>query len=250
MINRTEASASWNPGFTAAQYEAFAEELERDLGQIASLVMVNTMTSMERLYALRKVCEYVSAFPMDGIFVECGVWRGGSTILAAATFRQNAAFRPIEAFDTFAGMTEPGLQDIDWTGRTAASRLNHDPLRLSNVWAMASRQIFESNFAKVGYPSGLLTIYEGDVRETITSWDPKPIAILRLDTDWYETTKLELCTFWQHIVPGGFVIVDDYGYWQGARQATDEFMATLPTVPLALRVDHSGLLLMKPPVRR
>ena len=241
------SGTSWNVGYKPAQYHAFADELMQAIGWPAELIFSNTMTSLERISALRSVCEYVSQTQMEGALVECGVWRGGSTIVAATTFQRTGRTRLIEVFDTFTGMTEPGVNDIDWTGRSAKSRLNDDPHRRSNVWAVASRDVFEENIAQINYPKELLNVFEGDIRQLVNEWHPKPIAVLRLDTDWYETTKLELSTFWEYITPGGFVIIDDYGYWQGARQATDEFLATLTRVPLAIRIDYSGVLLMKSP---
>jgi O-methyltransferase len=83
----------------------------------------------------------------------------------------------------------------------------------------------------------------GDIVETIKV--PSPIAVLRLDTDWYESTKFELETFYPHVSPGGYVIIDDYGHWKGCKQAVDEFLALNPGITLTT-IDYTGRYFIKP----
>lgn len=236
-----------NPGFEQGQYAVFLEELRERLGDDLALCAPASMTSLERMHALVQAIEYVCSNHIGGAFVECGVWQGGSTMLAARTFLRCGCLRPLHVFDTFAGMTHPESTDVDWRGRPAQQRLDEDPNRRGNVWAVASKTDFEANFDRTRYPREQLHIHAGDVRETLPKWTPAEIAVLRLDTDWEELTRLELDVLWPQVTPGGVVIVDDYGYWRGCRSATDEFVANLAAKPLALRVDFAGLLLIKGP---
>ena len=74
---------------------------------------------------------------------------------------------------------------------------------------------------------------------------PEQIAILRLDTDWYESTKTELEVLYPRLAPGGICILDDYGHWQGARQAVDEYFSHNQPRPLIMPVDFSGRIFIK-----
>jgi hypothetical protein len=201
-----------------------------------------TMTSIERRYHLLNAVRYLVRNRIHGSIVECGVWRGGSMMLVASTLRQHdAADRDLYLFDTFAGMPPPGNLDVDFRGRSATDRLEDDEARHaeSHVWAVAPRKHVEANMESTGYPSHLVHFVEGLVEETVPERAPKIIALLRLDTDWYQSTLHELVYLWPRLVRGGVLIIDDYGYWEGARQAVDEFLADLPEPVLLHRVDNT-----------
>ena len=199
-----------------------------------------TMTPIERRFHLLSAVRYLVRYRIDGSIVECGVWRGGSMMLVAKALKQyDAADRDLHLFDTFAGMPPPEDVDADFAGRSAADRLEEDKPRYadSDVWAIASRQHVEANMASTGYPSHLLHFVEGLVEETVPAHAPERIALLRLDTDWYKSTLHELVYLWPRLVRGGVLIIDDYGYWKGARKAVDEFLAALPEPVLLHRID-------------
>jgi hypothetical protein len=97
-----------------------------------------------------------------------------------------------------------------------------------------------------GYPSNKIHFIKGPVEETIPRQMPSPsIALLRLDTDWYESTKHELIHLFPRLSAGGILIIDDYGHWAGARQAVDEYFAGLPEKYFFHRIDYSGRLIVK-----
>ena len=83
------------------------------------------------------------------------------------------------------------------------------------------------------------------MEETIPGRAPERIALLRLDTDWYESTRHELEHLWERLEPGGVLIIDDYGHWAGAREAVDEFFAKRSDAPLLTRVDYTGRIGVK-----
>src|SRR5260370_37827560 len=193
------------------------------------------MTSIERMYALRHATRCVLQNRIPGELVECGVWRGGSMMLVAHTLlRLGITDRELWLYDTFAGMPPPSAEDIqEMSGRPASEILGeHAKSDDDPFWGIASRTIVEQNLRHTGYPFDRIHFIEGDLLTTIPSQTPSQIALLRLDTDWYASTRHELHHLYPRIAEGGVLIVDDYGYWRGARNATDEYLATLPLRPL------------------
>jgi hypothetical protein len=86
---------------------------------------------------------------------------------------------------------------------------------------------------------------KGKVEETIPGTLPKEISLLRLDTDWYESTLHNLVHLYPLLRKGGILILDDYGHWQGARKATDEYFARENIIPFLSRIDYTGRLYVK-----
>lgn len=199
-----------------------------------------TMTSPSRIYGLCLAVDYVSRSGVLGAIVECGVWRGGSAMAAALTLqRVRDTDRRIVLFDTFTGMTTPTERDRDYAGQTAAALLA-DGDEASPIWAVASLEEVRENLASVSYPS--LDFVAGDVLKTIPSAAPGQIALLRLDTDWYESTHHELVHLLPRVAPGGVLIVDDYGHWSGARQAVDDYLAATGRRLFLCPLDYTGRL--------
>jgi hypothetical protein len=200
-----------------------------------------TIVSPERAYATYKACRYASRYNIDGCFAECGVFKGGMAMLAAAVFAKYAgAARDIFLFDTFTGMTAPSEVDMSRHGVSAAS---YPPEMVKSELEEVTR-----NMAQTSYPLHRLHFIEGDVCATLRKLPnvPDKIAILRLDTDWYESTRAELEVLYEKVTPGGVVLVDDYGYWQGARKAVDEFIERLPYPVYLCRTDDCGIEFVKP----
>jgi hypothetical protein len=129
-------------------------------------------------------------------------------------------------------------------GTPAAELLERSP-RTARVWAEASLEDVRAGMAETGYPAERVHYHVGPVEETIPGEAPQTIALLRLDTDWYESTRHELEHLYDRVSPGGVVIADDYATWQGARKAVDEFLertgAPLLLVPIA-----AGRIAVKP----
>ena len=205
-----------------------------------------TMTTPPRVYALARAVEYVAAREIPGAIVECGVWRGGSMMAAALTLlRLGVIDRDLYLFDTFTGMTPPSDEDVRGSGERAADLLAAEGPE-SDIWAIASLEDVRDAVLGVGYPVERIHFVKGPVEETLPARAPDEIALLRLDTDLYASTKHELVHLYPRLARGGVLILDDYGYWQGARRAVDEYLSER-NVPLLLnRIDNTGRLALKP----
>jgi hypothetical protein len=184
-----------------------------------------TMTSKEKKYALYLATRYVVENDIPGAIVECGVWRGGSMHIVARTLDAiGDTSRELYLFDTFEGMTPPSDKDLTFSGKPVADLLDSRP-KTAKIWAVASLDDVKQGFEQVPYPTDKIHFIKGPVEETLPEQAPDKIAILRLDTDWYESTRHELLTMYDRLSPGGVLIIDDYGSYQGAKQAVDEFIA-------------------------
>jgi hypothetical protein len=202
-----------------------------------------TMTSPERRYALWQAARHVGGLPGD--YVECGVWRGGSSMLAALTFAANGDDRGLWLYDTFEGMSEPTARDVDVSGTRVADDWERHRAEDGPVLARATLDDVKANMASTGIPGERVRYVQGKVEDTIPADVPEQIALLRLDTDWYESTRHELEHLWPRVVAGGVLIVDDYGHWAGAREAVDEYFDGRPDRPLLARIDYTGRIGVK-----
>ncbi|MDH2391136.1 TylF/MycF/NovP-related O-methyltransferase [Streptomyces sp. HNM0663] len=205
-----------------------------------------TMTSAEKLNALIHSVRYVAQHRIPGDVVECGVWRGGSMMAVARTLLEaDDTSRHLHLYDTFEGMSEPSDHDRRHDGRSAAEMLAASP-RSSGVWAYASLEDVQQAMGKTDYPTELIHYHRGKVEDTIPKHVPDRISVLRLDTDWFESTRHELAHLWPRLVPGGVLLLDDYGWWEGARRAVDQWLEESGVPLLLLRMDE-GRLAVKPP---
>ena len=229
------------------QRDGLPDVPERDR-QLINDVRPYTMTSPERIFGLASATRWLVDSGLSGAVVECGVWRGGSMMAVAKTLLDaGAPDRDLYLFDTFAGMTAPTEHDVDLRGKSAAARFaDLADGEQSSAWCRAGTDDVRSNLALTGYPERLIHLVPGMVEETIPDAAPDTIALLRLDTDWYASTRHELVHLWPRLVPGGVCIIDDYGHWQGSRQAVDEYLAEQNLTVLMHRLDYSGRLLIKP----
>ena len=205
-----------------------------------------TMTTPPRIYALTRAVEYITARQVPGAIVECGVWRGGSMMAVALTLlRLGVTDRELHLFDTFAGMTAPTDEDVRRSGEHAADLLLRDAPD-SDIWAVASLEDVRNAVLGLGYPSERIHFVQGRVEETLPANAPGKIALLRLDTDWYASTKHELEHLYPLLERDGVLILDDYGYWQGARRAVDEYIAENDVRLLLNRIDNTARIALKP----
>lgn len=222
-------------------------DIAPDVWPIIDRVRPYTMTSLERINALCEAVRYVTTARVPGAFVECGVWRGGSTMAALLALMQFAdTGRDIFLYDTFEGMAPPTFRDRAVSGQTAAELLAASSRSAEDsVWCYASLDDVRSNVLGTGYPHELVHFITGKVEVTIPHTVPESIALLRLDTDWYESTKHELEHLYPRLTAGGVLIVDDYGHWQGAREAVDEYFAQRGEHVLLNRIDYTGRIAVK-----
>jgi hypothetical protein len=245
MINpdRLRRSAPPRPGGRLAS--EVPNHYDAEVKRIIRAVRARTMTAHEKLHALVIATRYIVDHGIPGDLVECGVWRGGSMqAVAHALLERGVTDRDLHLYDTFEGMTEPTDADRSMDGTPAAELLERSP-RTARVWAEASLEDVQAGMAETGYPAERIHYHVGPVESTIPSEAPETIALLRLDTDWYESTRHELEHLYDRVPPGGVVIADDYATWQGARQAVDEFLAQT-AAPLLLVPIAAGRIAVKP----
>lgn len=233
---------------TRYEMETGITNLEPEFHSIAEKIRRYTMTSYERMYALFKATQYICEAGIPGHIVECGVWRGGSMMLVAHTLlRRGVVDRDLHLFDTYEGLPKPDEDlDVDIWGNRAidgwiAKRTRDD----ASHWAEASEEEVRSNLFATGYPQSRLHFVKGMVEETIPLHAPEQIALLRLDTDWYQSTKHEMEYLYERISLHGILIIDDYGHFQGVQKAVDDFLAKKRVPILLNRIDYSGRLAVK-----
>ena len=220
----------------------FRIDIEREFFALWEQVEAYTMTSIERGYALYKAVEYIIEKNIPGCFAECGVWKGGSCMLSALTaLRLGASDRQIYLYDTFTGMPEPSEHDrVAWNNQSMRERGTED---LAS-WAVPADEVMQ-DLLSTGYPAEQIKLVQGKVEETLQRNVPERIALLRLDTDWYESTAYELEVLYPRLSPGGVLIIDDYGHFTGARKAVDEYFSTSGSNIFLSRIDYTGRIGVK-----
>lgn len=249
------------------QFGAFAERYEPIYRAVRDL----TMIGRRGVYANLEAVDYICGNSIPGSIVECGVWRGGSVkamVMGLTYHGQND--RKVYLFDTFEGMVEPGEHDAEPSVRDksfdalrdkiqqnsdqqeSGSTLIHRVWRTKqqaghNDWCFASIEEVRSNLSDVDYPEENLHFIKGDDRKTVPAHAESigPIALLRLDTDWHDSTRVELEHLYDRVVSGGVVIIDDYGYWSGQKKAVDTFFASRGQAPLLTRIDATKRMMIK-----
>jgi O-methyltransferase len=225
--------------------QALSKDYDDEAARTIAAVKPWTMTSPEKLNALILTVRHIAKHKIPGDIVECGVWRGGSMQATARTLLETGdTSRHLYLFDTFEGMPPPTEEDIRHDGRSAADLLATNE-RTSGVWAVASLEDVQDGMSHVAYPEDQIHFVPGLVEDTLPDKAPEQISVLRLDTDWYASTKHELETLYPRLVSGGVLLIDDYGWWQGSRQAVDEFLDQTGEQLLLLRM-ATGRIAVKP----
>jgi O-methyltransferase len=225
----------------------FPPDFSQDYIETILAVQPYTMTSPERIFSLVEAVKYIVNNNIQGDIVECGVWKGGSMLAVAQSLAKlGDTSRHLYLFDTFEGMTEPTNKDIDFSGASASSLLEKDKKEDENsIWCYAPLESVKKTLQNASYDNHKLHFIKGKVENTIPYQAPERIAILRLDTDWYESTRHELIHLFPRLSAGGVIIIDDYGHWQGARQATDEYIHQNNIKILLNRIDETGRIGVK-----
>jgi O-methyltransferase len=207
---------------TAEQQVRFVDDEARTIiGKVAS----RTMTDTVRLFGMIEALRYIVRVGVPGAIVECGVWRGGSMQAAALTLLESHdTERELHLFDTFEGMPPPSDVDVRLKDGQTAEEIMRTNDKDTAVWAVAELDDVQQGMVETGYPSEKVVYHQGRVEETIPDEAPDQIALLRLDTDWYESTRHELDHLYDRLSPGGILIIDDYRYWEGSYRATHEWL--------------------------
>ncbi|MBK8926561.1 MAG: class I SAM-dependent methyltransferase [Crocinitomicaceae bacterium] len=227
----------------SSHHENVKDITEQEFWDIYNFCKPYTMTSVERMYALYSSVKYILSTTNNGAFVECGVWRGGSSMLIAKMLvNRKIVNRKIYLYDTFEGMSEPTDKDIDISGLRADKMLEQNKdNRETSLWCLADLRDVKNNMKQTNYPGANIIFIQGKVEDTIPENICKEgISILRLDTDWYESTKHELIYLYPKLEVGGVLIIDDYGHWAGCKKAVDEYLEENKINILLNRVDYTA----------
>ncbi|GAA4337954.1 TylF/MycF/NovP-related O-methyltransferase [Flaviaesturariibacter amylovorans] len=250
MLKKIVSRLARNMGYRLTPMEAaetditkqYPDFFEPEFWEIYRLCKPYTMTSVERMYSLFRSVSYVLEARIPGDFVEAGVWRGGSSMVIASMLRKRGITdRKIFLYDTFEGMSEPTEADVDFAGARADVLLKeNESNKEESVWCLADLADVQQNMRRTALPESQVVYVKGKVEDTIPGTIPAgAIALLRLDTDWYESTRHELEHLYPRLSANGVLIIDDYGHWGGCRKAVDEYFAG--KAPLLLhRVDYTG----------
>ncbi|MBM3882988.1 MAG: macrocin O-methyltransferase [Verrucomicrobia bacterium] len=239
-------------GFDVVPYSkdrtpVFPPDFDPESIEIIRAVRPYSMTTVEGLFALVQAVKYVAQEDIPGGIVECGVWQGGSMMAVALTLKR-LGIEGIELFlfDTYEGMTRPSALDVNVTGERASEKFERRRTSAnSSEWCACPVETVQQNLARTGYSMEMVRLIKGPVEDTIPGSAPQQIRLLRLDTDWYESTRHELQHLFSRLSAGGVLIIDDYGHWRGSRQATDEFLAQNHVNLLLNRVDYTQRVAVK-----
>jgi len=246
-LTHSVAAGGTNEGSVADHLRGTVRDVDADIERTCAVVRPYTMTSPQRVVALCEATRYISANRIPGNVVECGVWRGGSMLAAARTLLQRGdTQRTLWLYDTFSGMTPPTAEDRRGVDHIDAVALLAAQERSAPVWAVADLEDVRRTMSLCDYPADRVRYVVGPVEETIPGTAPEQIALLRLDTDWYASTRHELIHLFPRLAPGGVLIIDDYGDWEGARKAVDEYLAGVDKPVLLTRIDHTGRMAVVP----
>lgn len=228
------------------------QDLSEADSRIIQSIRPYTLTSVLRIEALLQSVRFCVERKITGSFVECGVWKGGSVMAMILQLQaMGIEDRDIYLYDTFDGMTEPSEMDTSPFEAPALETWWDSSSRNETAWArFFSEDVFNEEGVRAllestGYPVERLHFVRGKVEDTLPAIVPEKIALLRLDTDWYESTRHELIHLYPRISTGGVLIIDDYGHWDGARKAVDEYFAEIEEPMLLNRIDYTGRLAIK-----
>jgi O-methyltransferase len=227
----------------------FPVDFEPEVVKMIRNARPHTMTSDARLYQLIQCVKYIVQNDIPGDLIECGVWRGGSVLAMIQTLLLlGTKNRTIHLFDTFSSedILTPAESAIpeDRPFNSSRDQLERDLAGIGFDISVDLSHV-KSLMSSTGYPSEKVRYHVGRVEDTLPKFKLPGIALLRLDTDWYASTRLQLETLWDGVSAGGVVIFDDYGFWEGHKLAVDEFLASRQLRPLLSRVDESCRFVIK-----
>jgi O-methyltransferase len=226
--------------------QAFRPDMEEEFKAIHKKCKKFTITSVQKMYSLYTVTKYVVEHNIPGDMVECGVFQGGSSMIVALTLKNLNDFeRKLYLYDTYTGMTKPGKEDTNYRNEDVEGIWRNHQRENYNTWAYAPLEEVKKNLCSTGYPKENIKFIKGMVEETIPNVIPDKIAILRLDTDWYESTYHELLHLFPRLSMHGVMLLDDYGCLKGARKATDQYLHENNIKILLNRIDYSGRIAIK-----
>ncbi|MGA2192676.1 MAG: TylF/MycF/NovP-related O-methyltransferase [Nitrospirota bacterium] len=231
-------------GFPRKVYE------EEGLSRAAIMTVAdNTMTSYERMVTLWQQVRYLDRANIPGALVECGTWRGGACGMMALSHMSHGKppHRELHLFDSFEGLPEPDKDKDGGKAIELAEGRAEGSLSAIGCCVGSLEENRRLMHEVIKYPESLTSYHVGWFQDTVPGFSRQagPIALLRLDGDWYDSTKICLEAFYDLVVPGGIIVIDDYGYWSGCRRAVDEFVAKLDRLPFLNHIDISARYIIK-----
>lgn len=219
---------------------------------IAEIAPSHTMIGVERLRTLISCAYEIADREIEGCVVETGTWRGGSLALMDWALRRRGQKRNLIAFDSFEGLPPPGENDPDSAMKAYApgwcAGTREDVIRAQRVLGSDAA----SGYRGVEPPEegARLRLVKGWLEDTLPTAELEPIALLHVDVDWYDSVYCALEHLWDHVVPGGIVIFDDYTRWEGCDRAVADFFSKRGVDPSILHLSgRHGAWLRKPPAK-
>ncbi len=222
---------------TTKFYGIFGNKELKTKQKLTRFLLPYTMGGWKALENAFEVVQLIEKNKVPGVIIECGVAEGGTAAMMALTSRAlGNKTRHFWFFDSYEGLPEPTAED--YKGTKAGNFVQ--PLTKGSCLG-SIEQVSELLFGKLDLPKDKINLVQGWFQDTIAVNKDKikTISILRLDGDWYESTKIPLENFYSHISPGGCVIIDDYATCFGSRKATDEFIEQ-NSINTTLRPDGRG----------
>jgi len=221
-----------------------------DNNKIYEIVKPYTICSKKRTFATINAVKHVIENKLFGDLVECGVYKGGQIMAMILTLNNYTEERDVYLYDTFKGLPEPELWEkkiLSKTGSKAVDKFNALKRQDgTSGWCRSEIEEVEKNMFSIPYNKNKIHFIKGLVEDTLHSNKHTNISVLRLDTDFYSSTKIELEILYPKLVNGGMLIIDDYGHWSGAKQAVDEYIND-NNLDLEFIVDDStGRTIIKP----
>lgn len=234
-------------GVEITRYRKYPEDFSAEKNNIWDAVKPYTMTSPERIGVLVDAVRHLVNNKVEGAMVECGVWKGGSSMAVALTLKAlGVKDRELYLYDTFSGMSAPTEADVSpFWGKASDTFSRKKTSDDASNWCRSSLNEVRGNLSATGYPAEMLHFVEGKVEDTIPDTVPEKIALLRLDTDWYVSTKHEMEHLFPRMADNAILIIDDYGCWEGARKALDEYIQENQLCLFLVRIDSSAYVAVK-----
>lgn len=218
------------------------EEINKDENEFIKISLKYSNTNKIRMWSLIQSLKHVKKLNLDGDLVECGVYKGGNLILMDKISQSLKLNKKIYGYDTFEGMVAPSIHDKKFYGKSGLD-IFKEKKESKIPWMESSIDEVKTNISRYCNLSQFRLI-KGKVEDTLLDINnlPEKISILRLDTDFYESTKIELEILYPRIVKYGILIIDDYGSWTGCRKAVDEYFNNQNNLIL---IDHGCRMMIK-----
>lgn len=193
----------------------------------------HSLVTPVNLHFLEELATRIERLGIPGDIVECGVYQGGSAAVLGATMARHGKERKLRLFDSFEGMPQASERDGEFS-------------RKIQGFGVSDERIVRAVLRRAGVPAERVEIAVGLFEDTFPHSPDRPVALLHVDCDFYEPVLLTLRKFYPRVSPGGFVVLNDYGTFKGAKEATDEFLAEQGLDLEPVMIDPGAAFFQKP----